>query len=140
MIYLKVVEVMIKLGLDVHGVVDHIPDHLARLATAVIMTKGEVHIITGGDERRTKEQIARLMFPYTHFFSIQDYLNHKYFDQNVGINLIDGKYLYPDWLWDRAKALYCKENQIDLHIDDSPEYREHFETPFLYFKRKRFTK
>lgn len=130
---------MFKLGLDVHGVVDHIPDHLCRLAICVIQAGGEVHIITGGDMKRTKEQVSKLKFPYTHFFSIQDYLNDRYYGHNIGLNLIDGKLLYPDWLWDKAKALYCKENQIDLHIDDSPEYREHFETPFLYFQRKRFT-
>jgi len=130
---------MIRLGLDVHGVIDHIPDHLRKLAFMTIQCNGEVHVITGGDKKRTEDQVNKLSFPYTHFFSIQDYLNDKYYHENIGLNLMDGKLLYPDWLWDKAKALYCKENQIDLHIDDSPEYREHFETPFLYFQRKRFT-
>jgi hypothetical protein len=129
--------IMFKLGLDIHGVIDHMPHHLTLLSKTVIVGQGEVHVITGGDAKRAKQQLSNLDFPYTHFFSIQDYLNTKYFHEHMGINLVDGKYLYPDWLWDSAKGLYCKEQGIHLHIDDSPEYRDHFETPFVYYKRRR---
>ena len=37
-----------KLGLDLHGVIDALPDSFAFLSNAVISFNGEVHILTGG--------------------------------------------------------------------------------------------
>ena len=129
---------MFKIGLDVHGVIDHMPVQLKRLSQTVLKTGGEVHIITGGDMARTKKQLEKFGFPYSHFFSVQKFLNETCFEENIGLNLIDGKYLYPDDLWNKTKAFYCKKHNIDLHIDDSVEYKDHFETPFVFFERKKF--
>lgn len=130
--------IMFRLGLDIHGVIDHMPYKMRKLANTVLYAGGEVHIITGGDYKRAKIQLDKIDFPYTTLFSIQDFLNIKCEHLNIGINLIDGKYLYTDELWDSAKAMYCKENEIDIHIDDSLHYREHFETPFLHFERRKY--
>ena len=129
---------MFRLGLDLHGVTDHMPDNLRLLAEVIIFAKGEVHVITGGDTKRAKERLQKLNFPYTHFFSIQNFLNDKYFHENIGINLVDGKYLYPEQLWDSVKGEYCLLQDIHLHIDDSAEYKEYFKTPFVLFERRRF--
>ena len=40
-------------------------------------------------------------------------------------------------VWNKAKARYCKKHKIDLHIDDSAKYGEHFSTPFALFKGER---
>ncbi len=40
--------VKFKLGLDIHGVVDAMPDFFSFLTDSFIKNGGEVHIITGG--------------------------------------------------------------------------------------------
>ena len=37
-----------KLGLDIHGVIDSNPESFAFMSQSVIANNGEVHIITGG--------------------------------------------------------------------------------------------
>ena len=37
----------LRLGLDLHGVVDEFPEKFRKLAKAVWWSRGEVHIITG---------------------------------------------------------------------------------------------
>ena len=59
-----------KLGLDIHGVIDKRPEDFASLAAAVIWTGGEVHIITGGSVTEDmKEKVKTLGVAWTHFFS-----------------------------------------------------------------------
>ena len=37
-----------KLGLDLHGVIDSIPNEFKFLSNAIVSSGGEVHILTGG--------------------------------------------------------------------------------------------
>ena len=57
------------------------------------------------------EEIGRIQFP--------DGKTQKKFDSE---------------LWDSIKGKYCKDNNIDLHIDDTEVYSKYFTTPFLLFK------
>jgi hypothetical protein len=36
----------------------------------------------------------------------------------------------PADLWDSAKAEYCRDAGIDLHLDDTKRYNDFFTTPF----------
>jgi hypothetical protein len=122
-----------KIGLDLHGVIDSIPGFFQFLSTSVVNSGGEVHIITGGSwSKDLEDELNKYGVKWTHKFSVYDHLIQK------NINVV-GEYKFPDGTiqkrfedghWDMVKAEYCKENGIDLHIDDTLIYNEHFETPF----------
>ena len=38
--------------------------------------------------------------------------------------------------WNETKGLYCKENNILLHIDDTEVYGDFFDTPFGYLNNE----
>ncbi len=40
-------------------------------------------------------------------------------------------------VWNRSKGKYCKQNKIDLHIDDSDVYCNHFESPYAIYKHSK---
>lgn len=123
-----------KLGLDVHGVIDAEPAFFSFLSKTILLANGEVHIITGTeDSEHLRTTLTQLNIHYTHFFSISSY--HK----SIGTKMW---YTDPNnpWcdevVWNRTKGDYCARNKIDFHIDDSPEYQQYFTTPFLLFQKR----
>jgi len=124
------------LGLDFHGVVDSLPDFFSFLTDSIVKNGGNVHIITGGSwDSKLEEQLNTFGINYTHKFSVYDTL------LNNGTKIV-GKIEFPDGTfqnkfengsWDAIKANYCKENNINLHIDDTLIYNDFFETPFCRF-------
>lgn len=121
-----------KLGLDLHGVIDADPVSFARLSRDVIAARGEVHVITGSlDTPKLHEQLKGYGLSYTHIFSIASHYEalKKVWYDDCGNPWTEAS------LWDRAKAEYCAREKIDLHIDDSEFYGQYFTTPyFLYHK------
>ena len=126
-----------KLGLDIHGVIDSNPESFAFMSQSVIAGGGEVHIITGGSwTSELEEQLRGFGIKWTSCFSVYDYLLDSGIDSIGTIQFPDGtiqkKFDYH--LWDTIKAGYCKSNNIDLHIDDTEVYSKYFTTPFLLYK------
>ena len=126
-----------KLGLDIHGVIDSNPESFAFMSQSVITNNGEVHIITGGSwTSELEEQLKVYGIKWTSHFSVYDYLLESGIDSIGTIQFPDGtiqkKFDYH--LWDTIKAGYCKSNNIDLHIDDTEVYSNYFTTPFLLYK------
>lgn len=120
-----------KLGIDWHGVLDAIPEHIVFLANAVVAAGGEVHILTGMEwTEKCEEQLKEWGCNYTHHLSIFDY-HHKImktpvvgWHETFNIPKIDNE------AWDRTKGDYCREHQISLHLDDTLEYEQYFTTGF----------
>jgi hypothetical protein len=122
-----------KLGLDIHGVVDSMPEFFSFLTDSFIKNGGEVHIITGGQWNEDFESLLNnLGVKWTHKFSVYDHLIE------TGSTII-GEIQFPDGTiqkkfengaWDDVKANYCRENNISLHIDDTLIYNNFFTTPF----------
>ena len=126
-----------KLGLDIHGVIDSNPESFAFMSQSVITNNGEVHIITGGSwTSELEEQLKVYGIKWTSHFSVYDYLVDSGIDSIGTIQFPDGtiqkKFDYH--LWDTIKAGYCRSNNIDLHIDDTEVYSKYFTTPFLLYK------
>ena len=126
-----------KLGLDIHGVIDSNPESFAFMSQSVITNNGEVHIITGGSwTTELENQLKGYGIKWTSHFSVYDYLVDSGIDSIGTIQFPDGtiqkKFDYH--LWDTIKAGYCKSNNIDLHIDDTEVYSKYFTTPFLLYK------
>lgn len=126
-----------KLGLDIHGVIDSKPEIFSFLSKSIIESGGEVHIITGGTwNEELKKLVEESGVVYTHSFSVYDYLKSIGAKQMGIIRFSDGttKEKFDDDLWDSIKGEYCQRNGIDLHIDDTEIYSKYFTTPFLLFK------
>jgi hypothetical protein len=126
-----------KLGLDIHGVIDSNPESFAFMSQSIISNNGEVHIITGGSwTAELEDQLKDYGIKWTSHFSVYDYLVDSGIDSIGTIRFPDGtiqkKFDYE--LWDTIKAGYCRSNEIDLHIDDTEVYSKYFTTPFLLYK------
>jgi hypothetical protein len=122
----------LRIGLDIHGVVDARPDLFAPLTKTLVEAGHEVHILTGARKTpKIEKELEEMGIVYTHFFSILDYQGEL------------GTHIEKDengYMWDKSKADYCIEKGIDLHIDDSIAYDLLFKTPFLQFDAKRGAK
>lgn len=118
------------LGIDIHGVIDALPEFFSFLTDSIIKNGGSVHIITGGEwSEKLEQQLSGIK--YTHKFSVYDHLLKT--AETLGeIQFPDGtiQKKFDDKLWDSTKAQYCKDNNISLHIDDTLVYNEYFSTPF----------
>ena len=121
-----------KLGLDIHGVIDSRPEFFSALTKALIGAGWEIHIMTGGSikEGTVIQELMDCGVSYTHILSIYDHLKEIGAKTNSELG-IASRYPFPDETWNTVKAQYCVENGIDMHIDDMPEYLEHFTTPFM---------
>lgn len=125
-----------KISIDVHGVIDAIPEFFAFLSNAIINSGGELHIITGASWNIELEtQIKSYGIRYTHKFSVYDHLMQN------GTKIV-GKVKFPDGTvqnkfengkWDMVKADYCLKNGVSLHLDDTMIYNDFFKTPFARF-------
>ncbi|CAM0054509.1 hypothetical protein VPHF86_0192 [Vibrio phage F86] len=108
---------VIKLGLDIHGVIDKAPE----LFTLISKLPVEVHIITGIKEELDDQVPDDL--EYDHWFSIHQHLE----DEGVEFSYDEkGRPWCDPALWDGAKAEYCKRENITMIIDDSPNYVDTF--------------
>ena len=122
-----------KIGIDVHGVIDSIPDLFAFLSDSIIKNGGEVHIITGGSwTPELENQIKEHGIKWTHYFSVYDYLINSDEVSRGEVIFPDGtiQEKFPDEVWDKVKGDYCDKNNISLHIDDTLVYNSYFKTPF----------
>jgi len=123
---------ILKIGLDIHGVIDAHPEIYSSLSHTMVEAGHEVHVITGVKHYKVKEKLEKWDIKYTHFFSIYQHL------ENLGYNLVDGDKDQP-WfdhsIWNRVKADYCNKHQISFHIDDTAEYGDEFEGIFLHRRR-----
>lgn len=115
--------------MDYHGVISQDPQYFGELACELIRRGHEVHIITGGPCEAITQELKKMKFYYTRSFAILDHY------EKLGLVQYGsgGGFHIEDKLWDSAKAKYCKEWKIDLHIDDSLTYLKYFETPYCRY-------
>lgn len=122
-----------KFALDIHGVIDSLPEVFSFLSKAIINNGGEVHLITGGTwSKDLEDKVNSLNIKYTHKFSVYDHLIETNVDIVGEIEFPDGtiQKKFKDGEWDRVKGEYCLNNNISLHIDDTLIYNDFFKTPF----------
>ncbi len=112
-----------KLGLDIHGVIDASPEFFSELSNKLVEDGNEVHIITGAS--KTEEIIKRLAgwnIKYTHFYSIVDWAERT----GIEVNWTADGPTMNEFVWNTAKSLYCAESGIDVHVDDTLTYGHFF--------------
>ena len=121
-----------KLGIDIHGVLDTIPNIIKPIMRSMVNDCHDVHIITGIPFKYVKDKLDELGVVkgvhYTHFFSVEEWLIEN------GIKPIrtnkKGRFEYDSKTWDECKAYYCNTHNIGLMIDDSKVYGNYFRTPY----------
>jgi hydroxymethylpyrimidine pyrophosphatase-like HAD family hydrolase len=116
----------IKVGFDIHGVIDRDPVLFAKLTRKLKESGHQVHILTGrelGEEILSK--LNGLDIVYDQLFSITSY--HKAI--GTYITYKDGDITQPlisPPKWDRTKADYADREGLDVHFDDSTVYGDYF--------------
>jgi len=115
-----------RIGLDVHGVIDKYPHVFAPL-TQVLKRQGHEIIIITGRELCTElfDKLDTMGVVYNDVFSITSY--HKKIGTHVTYKDDDvTQPLIAPPKWDRTKADFCKEAGVDIHFDDSIVYGKYF--------------
>ncbi len=123
-----------KIGLDLHGVVESNPKFFSELSKLLVANGHEVHLITGKRFNLVEQELKDYGVVYTHFYSIVEE------EEKRGVFVKEDENGNP-WMdydiWNSSKAKYCQENGIDLHIDDSSKYGEFFKTPFARYSNNK---
>ena len=118
-----------KIGIDYHGVVTANPDFFAQFSSAALNSGHEILIISGGSKKDVEKYLHEHNIAYSDIFSLLDYFNAK----GLVTFYPDGSFFVQNELWNKAKAKYCLENDIAVHIDDSMLYGAYFQTPFCLY-------
>jgi len=109
-----------KIGLDIHGVIDKYPSFFSYL-TKKLIKNNEIHIITGQQWKSVKPIVSQANISYTHHFSIVDY--HMSRSINTPMWQDDKQnYWMPPEVWNKSKGDYISKNNIKIHFDDSIIY------------------
>jgi hypothetical protein len=115
-----------KLGFDIHGVIDTFDVFPKLIEKLLDHSDVEVHVMSGLPYSQFEEQIGHLVdLSKVKHFSITDYLVGR---PDVEVWWDDEGMPWADPLaWNRAKADYCAEMGIDVLFDDSPTYGKYFD-------------
>jgi hypothetical protein len=120
-----------KIGLDIHGVIDLYPEYLSHLATVWISKGYEVHIVTGQELDHVQPILMDADIPYSHFFSIVEY--HK--EQGTQMWMDEKETWWMDGqVWEETKGNYAGRVGLDIHFDDSKRYGQHFPIDCTYIQ------
>lgn len=122
----------LKVGLDIHGVIDAYPQKFKLLSNALFNDGCEVHIVTGLKRNATIDAfLEQAGIQFTHYFSIVTHLENN----GVPIDWQKGMPYADERKWNLAKKEYCEAQGIDFMLDDSPTYLGTFnniETTYLH--------
>jgi len=111
-----------KVGLDIHGVIDRYPDKFYRLSKNLVDNGHEVHIVTGQEWVNVRGEVERAGVLYTHHFSIVDH--HLNIRTKMTQDAKDTWWM-DEGIWLRSKGDYIHRAGIDIHFDDSYEYGQY---------------
>ena len=123
----------IKIGLDYHGVIDTNPQYFAEFCSLARHQGILIYIITGGQGLQIRQYLQDIKLEYDFIFSVLDYcyaLGKTTQDAQGNIRINDED-------WNKAKAEFCCQNNITLHIDDSNIYQEYFTTCYCLFDKQK---
>jgi len=129
---------MLRLGIDLHGVIDSDIDKFKNFLCASKNIGIEIWIISGPDKeyihRELKEYFIINGLHYDEILSVVDYLKSK------GVKMWTdekGRWWASDEDWWSCKAEICMMHFVDIMIDDSERFGRYFEnisTKFVLYK------
>jgi len=119
-----------KIGIDFHGVIDKYTEEFINLFNAIKLLDLpiEIWIVSGPPEKEVEMKLNRLGIfrgrEYEGILSVVDYLK----DNHVKMWLDDrNTWWASDFDWWSSKANLCRDNYIDLMIDDNEKYEKYFD-------------
>lgn len=117
---------VIKVGIDIHGVIDRDPEFFSNLTHKLKCNGHEVHILTGHEiSNELFTTLNDFCIRYDHVFSITSF--HKEIGTHISYKNNDPTQpLIAPTVWDRAKAHYAEYVGLCIHIDDSSIYGRYF--------------
>lgn len=119
---------MIRLGLDLHGVIDDDPEFFSNLAGTLKKRGHEVHIVTGREASEDLHNDLKgcgMEGVHDSILSITTYQKN----QGVSVHYLDGRKSQPMMMpsiWNPTKAILCASAGIHIMIDDSTLYEPFF--------------
>jgi hypothetical protein len=122
----------VKIGMDYHGVITANPSFFAQFNKKALEKGCFIYILSGGSKKDIEPFLLSHRISYSTLWSLPDYFKTQHnitFFQN-------GTFKVDDLLWNKAKAQYCRENEIDFFIDDSMLYGHYFTTLFCLYDHK----
>lgn len=118
-----------KIGVDFHGVITAAPSFFRDFNGLALSRGHEIHVVSGGPYLVERKFLDSWQIGYSQIFALVDYF--------AGMGKItyfaNGNFKVPDELWNRAKAEYCLQNNINIQIDDTAMYGTFFRTPFALY-------
>jgi len=118
---------MIKLGLDVHGVIDEDPEFFSNLSDVMFKQGHSIFIITGREiGAELVEEIKKYEIQYTTILSITTYQKIL----GTPVSYLDDRKSQPimdPTIWNPTKAALCATAGIDIMVDDSIIYGKYFQ-------------
>ncbi len=133
---------MIRLGLDLHGVIDAAPEFFSALARAMVDRGHEIYIVTGReDTEELWHELCECGIAGVHHKYYNSILSITSYQKALGtpIQYLDGRKSQPMMdakVWNPTKAMLCATAGIDIMIDDSALYEPYFrdiKTQYLIF-------
>lgn len=121
-----------KIGIDFHGVINSNPLFFRDFIDYALAQNIEVHIISGGPKETITRYLEENNIRYSVLWCIYDY----YENSGQVTYFSDGSFHIQDDLWNLAKADYCKQQGICIHVDDSTIYRSKFTTPYCLYNEQ----
>lgn len=116
-----------KIGVDLHGVLDRCPEDMKIVLASFMAMKAEVYVVSGPPTNQIINELEKLGFVrfvhYTGTLSVVDYL------RNSGVQMWrdeNDNWWADDENWWDSKAAICKQVSIDFMIDDSDRYAPAF--------------
>ena len=123
----------LRIGIDFHGVISENPTYFRDFSALAYERGHTIYIISGGPYSVEKSMLEVWGIKYTEIFSMLDYFARRgqveYF--------ANGNFKVPDCLWNEIKGTYCRDNKIDIHIDDTLQYSKSFSTPFCWYDKEK---
>ncbi len=112
----------LKVGIDIHGVIDTFPEKFSLLSRALVRDGAQVHVVTGVKRcAKIEALLEKSGIEFTHYFSIAEYL-----DSSGAVEWVDGLPYADEEQWNRTKRDYCEREGIHFMFDDSAIYRDTF--------------
>ena len=122
----------LKIGVDYHGVINSDVAYFKQFCKIALQRGHEVHILSGGPEEKIVNHLQAEEIEYTRVFTIFDFYNEK----GLACHLPNGNFYVDENLWNETKAEYCRQNNIDIQIDDSLIYGRYFTTPYCLYNHQ----
>jgi len=133
---------MVRLGLDLHGVIDEDPGFFLDLSEVMLERGHELYIITGReDNKELHEELRNCGMEGVAHKNYKAILSITTYQKSLGtpVSYLDGRKSQPIMapeIWNPTKAALCATAGIHIMVDDSPIYGKYFldvKTQYLHY-------